>query len=220
MSRFYSQNEAEIVPEITETDIKTPRLSEKFERICGKRELTNEVITTRSPQGLQHWFGAQRVRINRFLNKGEKKIEEATNSHQTYEKQFLKNYVDPIIEPSKKENLAVGSGVITIGFLSGLIVNKNIKQLRYIKPVMPLTLALIGFKLALPETFKSFVDVSYKVEGNFVSEGFLRKQDLLVKKTKDTERKIQDTVVGVEKCIAKETTKIQNGFNRVLSFFS
>ncbi|OBA27923.1 hypothetical protein HANVADRAFT_52018 [Hanseniaspora valbyensis NRRL Y-1626] len=220
MSRFYSEPVSINTESIEENEKSTPRISNQFEAVCGKKELTNEIITTRSPKALQDWFASQRTKLAFFLYKGEKKIEHATNSQQTYEKKFLKTYVDPIIEPAKKEDFAVGSGITIIGVLSGLIINKNVKQLRYIKPIMPLTLALIGFKLSLPETFKSFTDVSYKVEGNFVSENFLQKQASFVNKVKCTEQKIIDTAEGIQKCVKKEGEKVKEAAGKVATFFS
>ncbi|XBW36908.1 hypothetical protein QEN19_002487 [Hanseniaspora menglaensis] len=218
MSRFYSEPISNKTVEII--DEETPRISKKFEEVCGKQKLTNEIITTRSPEVLEQWFAAQRTKFASFLQKGEKRIEEATNTHQSYEKKFLQTYVDPIIDPAKKEDFAVGSGTIIIGFLSGLIINRNIKQLRYIKPIMPITLALIAFRFSLPETFKSFTDVSYKVESNFVSAGVLEKQAALVNDVKASKESINNTLVTIEQSIEKETTKAQNGINKVLRFFS
>ncbi|CAI8500856.1 unnamed protein product [Hanseniaspora opuntiae] len=176
MSRFYELNQAVYT---TEDNSQEPTLSKHFEDYVGPKHQANELVTVRYKENLKDFISKQRESVSSFLVKSEKKVEEATQKQQTYEKKLLNTYVDPIIDASKteKDDLLTGLMAITTGTLAGLILNKQIKSLRYVKPLMPLSLGLIAFYVYIPNTFSSFTKVSYLVEGNIVGEGFLKKQD-------------------------------------------
>ncbi|GMM39937.1 hypothetical protein DAHU10_008380 [Hanseniaspora uvarum] len=218
MSRFYELNQPVYTEENTSEE---QTLSKHFEDYVGPKHQANEIITIRYKTHLKNFITNQRDSINKFLSKSEKRIEEVTQKQQTYEKKILNTYVDPIISSSKveKDDLLTGLGAITTGVLAGLIVNKQIKTLRFVKPLMPLSLGLIAFYVYLPNTFSSFSKVSYLVEGNIVGDSFLKKQDQLVQKTIQTSENTVKSYHSVVESVENVYAKAQTNVNKVLSFF-
>lgn len=217
MSRFYELNQSVNTAE-TVTDEVT--LSKHFEDLAGPKHQANELITIRYKDNLKQFITNQREHINNFLGRSEKRIEEVTQKQQNYEKKILNTYVDPIIASSKTEDdLLTGLGAITTGVLAGLIVNKQVKSLRFVKPLMPLSLGLIAFYAYLPNTFSSFSKVSYLVEGNIVGDEFLKKQDQLVSKTIETSENTVKTCHDVVDSVESVYSEAQAKVNKLLSFF-
>lgn len=218
MSRFYELNQPVYT---TEDNNQEPTLSKHFEDYVGPKHQANELVTVRYKENLKDFISKQRESVSGFLVKSEKKVEEATQKQQIYEKKLLNTYVDPIIDASKteKDDLLTGLMAITTGTLAGLILNKQIKSLRYVKPLMPLSLGLIAFYVYIPNTFSSFTKVSYLVEGNIVGEGFLKKQDQFIQYTSNTVKKTANSYNTIVGCVENAYTKAETNVKKVLSFF-
>ncbi|KAL6933975.1 uncharacterized protein HGUI_00750 [Hanseniaspora guilliermondii] len=218
MSRFYELNQPVYTTDTTDQE---PTLSKHFEDYVGPKHQANELITIRYKENLKNFISKQREYVNGFLVKSEKKVEDVTQKQQTYEKKLLNTYVDPIIDASKteKDDLLTGLMAITTGTLAGLILNKQIKSLRYVKPLMPLSLGLLAFYVYIPNTFSSFTKVSYLIEGNIVGEGFLRKQDQLVQYTSNTLKSTVNSYHTIVGCVENAYTKTETNVKKVLSFF-